>query len=322
MTPSRSSESFRELIARLQAEQDARARALAEDNSEQTLTIRTGEDALTDPVTRGGVVRITQNGDGVDVEGDIPENAVLEITQGGAPVNVAPAPAAPAVEPEVDAAPAPQPAPEVEVAAPAEAPSGPRIIRITQNGDDVVVEGDVPENAVLEITAGGTGNVDPDGPRVIIDAVSERIVRNPEPEPEPGLVLEGGRGRDNLRGGSGDDVLNGNGGGDRLTGGDGDDVLSGGRGRDVLDGGQGDDTFVFNEGDGFDRIRNFDLLGDDKLQINVDGIETVDDFLDTLIRVRDAGDAVSATFDFGGGDRLNIVLDSVENLTSEDFIFG
>lgn len=322
MSPSRSFESFRELIARLQAEQDARALELAETNSEQTLTVRTGEDALADPEFRGDVVRITQNGDGVDVEGDIPENAVLEITQGGAPVNVAPAPAAPAVEPEVDAAPAPQPAPEVEVAAPAEAPSGPQVIRITQNGDDVVVEGDVPENAVLEITPAGTGNVDPDGPRVIIDAVSEQIVRNPEPEPEPGLVLEGGRGRDNLRGGSGDDVLNGNRGGDRLSGGDGDDVLSGGRGRDVLDGGQGDDTFVFNEGDGFDRIRNFDLLGDDKLQINVDGIETVDDFLDTLTRVRDAGDAVSATFDFGGGDRLNIVLDSVENLTSEDFIFG
>ncbi|MEJ6388278.1 calcium-binding protein [Gymnodinialimonas ulvae] len=223
---------------------------------------------------------------------------------------------------EVVATPGAQPAPEAPAVEAADAPAGPQIIRVTQDGDDVAVEGDIPENAVLEITQGGTGNADPDGPRVIIDSVSEQIERNPQPEPEPGLQLEGGEGRDNLRGGTGDDVLNGNGGNDRLTGGDGDDVLAGGTGRDVLDGGTGDDTFVFNEGDGFDRIRNFDLLGDDKLQISVDGIETLDDFLGTLTRVRDAGDAVSATFNFGDGDRLNIVLDSVDSLTSEDFIFG
>lgn len=83
-------------------------------------------------------------------------------------------------------------------------------------------------------------------------------------------------------------MLNCNAGDDRLTGGAGDDVLADGTGRDVLDGGERNDTFVFNEGAGFDRNRNFDLLGD----------------------------AVSATFGFGNGDRLNIVLDSVDNLTA------
>jgi len=125
-----------------------------------------------------------------------------------------------------------------------------------------------------------------------------------------------------LRGGSGDDVIDGKAGRDWLTGGAGDDVLAGGTGRDILDGGLGDDTFIFNEGDGFDSIRNFDLLGNDVIELNVDGINTLDDFLGTLTNVRDAGDAVNATFDFGDGDRLSITLESVESLTSEDLIFG
>lgn len=164
--------------------------------------------------------------------------------------------------------------------------------------------------------------INPEGVIVENIIVEEQINRNPAPEAAPGLVLDGGAGRDRLVGDSGNDVLNGNDGRDRLDGGAGNDVLAGGRGRDVLDGGLGDDIFIFNEGDGFDRIQNFDLLGDDVLQIDVDGINSFDDFIGTLTSVRDAGDAVSATFDFGGGDRLNIVLDSVANLTADDFIFG
>jgi Ca2+-binding RTX toxin-like protein len=159
------------------------------------------------------------------------------------------------------------------------------------------------------------------GTTVESTVIEQQIPRNPQPESEPGVTLEGGEGVDGLRGGDGDDVLSGNGGNDRLFGGDGNDILAGGTGRDVLDGGFGDDTFIYNEGDGFDRIRNFDLLGDDKLQLGIDGIDSVEDFLATLTSVADAGDAVSATFDFGDGDRLIIVLDSVDNLTEEDFIF-
>lgn len=170
--------------------------------------------------------------------------------------------------------------------------------------------------------ASGTGTPTTSGGTIVESIVIEQqIPQNPQPAAEPGVTLEGGAGADRLRGDDGDDVLNGNGGNDRLFGEDGNDILAGGAGRDVLDGGFGDDTFIYNEGDGFDRIRNFDLLGDDKLQLNIDGIDSVEDFLATLTSVRDAGDAVSATFDFGGGDRLNIVLDSVDNLTEEDFIF-
>jgi len=220
--------------------------------------------------------------------------------------------------PEVVVEAAPEVAPE-----PAPAPSnGPQIIRITQGEDGPVVEGNVPENATLEVAQGPDAVANPDGPAVVITANTQQINRTPEPAAEPAQVIEGDDGRDFLRGDTGNDVINGNGGRDWLIGGAGDDVLAGGTGRDILDGGLGDDTFIFNEGDGFDRIRNFDLLGDDVIELNVDGIDNLDDFLGTLSRVRDAGDAVNATFDFGGGDRLNITLDSLDNLTSEDFIFG
>jgi len=271
------------------------------------------------------LIRITPGEDGPVVEGDVPENATLVVI--GAPV---------VGEAE-------------EIAAPA--PRDDNLIRITQGEDGPVVDGNVPDNATLTINgAPVAGDVDAVAPaprevdliRVtngengpVVDGnvpqnatlvVNGNVVQEPapapepEPEVEPGLVLDGGAGRDRLNGDVGNDVLNGNDGNDRLRGRDGDDVLAGGRGRDVLDGGFGDDTFIFNEGDGFDRIRNFDLLGDDKLQLNVEGIDSVDDFLDTLVNVRSAGQAETATFDFGGGDRLRITLDSVENLTSEDFM--
>jgi|GEM_PF-7050113 len=240
---------FRERIAQLQAEQDARAAQLAADNSEQTLTITTGEDVV-DRSGEDGIIRITQGENGPVVEGELPDNAVLEVNQG----------------------------------------------------------------------PGAVAN--PGNPGVIITANTQQIDRNPQPEAEPAQVLEGGAGGDFLRGGSGDDVIDGKAGRDWLTGGAGDDVLAGGTGRDILDGGLGDDTFIFNEGDGFDSIRNFDLLGNDVIELNVDGINTLDDFLGTLTNVRDAGDAVNATFDFGDGDRLSITLESVESLTSEDLIFG
>jgi len=234
-------------------------------------------------VANDNLIRITNGENGPVVEGNVPDNATL-IVNG-----------------------------DVVAGAPAEVPAedaNDNIIRVTNGEDGPVVNGDVPDNATLIING---------------DVVQTPVVApapEAEPEVEAGLILEGGEGRDRLRGDSTNDVLNGNGGRDRLFGGDGDDILAGGQGRDVLDGGFGDDTFIFNEGDGFDRIRNFDLLGDDTLQLNVDGINSLQDVLDSLVNVRDAGDAVSATFDFGGGDRLSITLDSVENLTSDDFIFG
>lgn len=70
-------------------------------------------------------------------------------------------------------------------------------------------------------------------------------------------VLNGGAGNDILNGGAGNDKLNSGAGADVLNGGGGRDVLIGGRGNDILTGGTDKDTFVFRNGDGHDRITDF-----------------------------------------------------------------
>jgi hypothetical protein len=233
------------------------------------------------------------------------------------------APQAPVVE-AAPAAPVVDAAPEAEAQQPSSSVVSADVVQAAGGDPVAVVEENLAENAeggadvaILEPTGEPTGNV-------VVENGFVVEIETPAPEAPivDGLVLDGGAGRDRLRGDDGDDIITGNAGRDRLFGEDGDDVLAGGTGNDFLDGGAGNDTFIFNEGDGFDRISNFDLLGDDVLQIDIDGINSLDDFLGALTSTRDAGQAVSATFDFGGGDRLNLVLDSVENLTAEDFIFG
>jgi len=107
---------------------------------------------------------------------------------------------------------------------------------------------------------------------------------------------------------------------DFLRGGQGNGLIAGGRGKDVLDGGGGDDTFVFNEGDGRDRIRNFDRQGDDVIQLDVDGIDRFEDLLETAsVRSFKSGDLVA--FNFGDGDRLSVFTEDAGNITADDFIF-
>ncbi|MEM8828065.1 MAG: calcium-binding protein [Cyanobacteria bacterium P01_G01_bin.19] len=68
----------------------------------------------------------------------------------------------------------------------------------------------------------------------------------------------GGERTDRINGGAGDDLLSGDGGNDEIRGGDGDDLLMGVTGNDTLIGEAGSDTFVFGNGDGTDRINDFD----------------------------------------------------------------
>ena len=79
--------------------------------------------------------------------------------------------------------------------------------------------------------------------------------------------LDGGNDNDILEGGAGHDVLDGFNGRDILDGGEGNDILlgfndadslTGGSGNDILTGGFGADQFVFNQGDGHDRITDFE----------------------------------------------------------------
>lgn len=72
----------------------------------------------------------------------------------------------------------------------------------------------------------------------------------------------GGLGADTVRGQGGDDLLTGNEQNDTLIGGAGNDTLSGGGNDDSLTGGGGRDVFDFRNGDGIDRIADFDLARD------------------------------------------------------------
>ncbi|WP_282607709.1 spondin domain-containing protein [Pelagibius sp. Alg239-R121] len=70
------------------------------------------------------------------------------------------------------------------------------------------------------------------------------------------IVVDGGRGAEEINGGAADDELNGGRGNDIINGGDGNDQINGGRDDDELDGGDGDD--VINAGRGDDNVEGGD----------------------------------------------------------------
>lgn len=90
----------------------------------------------------------------------------------------------------------------------------------------------------------------------------------------PGVVINGGNGKDPITGSNGNDILTGGNGKDAILGGNGRDILNGGNGKDILIGGRGDDlltggngndTFVIALNNGMDTITDFavgkDLIG-------------------------------------------------------------
>ena len=70
-------------------------------------------------------------------------------------------------------------------------------------------------------------------------------------------TLTGGNFGDTLTGNDGNDVINGGAGNDTLKGNSGNDTLIGGKGNDHLEGSYGDDTYIWNLGDGFDTIYDY-----------------------------------------------------------------
>lgn len=114
-------------------------------------------------------------------------------------------------------------------------------------------------------------------------------------------ILKGGGKHDSLDGAGGADVLVGHGGYDRLIGGAGDDILVGGAGRDHLFGGEGSDVFIYDRGDGFDRIHDFEV-GVDTLNLHKLGLEDFDAF-SAIARTTKSGDTL---IDFGEGDIIVI----------------
>ena len=70
-------------------------------------------------------------------------------------------------------------------------------------------------------------------------------------------TLTGGNFGDTLTGNDGNDVIDGGAGNDTLKGNSGNDTLIGGKGNDRLEGSYGDDTYIWNLGDGFDTIYDY-----------------------------------------------------------------
>jgi Ca2+-binding RTX toxin-like protein len=130
-------------------------------------------------------------------------------------------------------------------------------------------------------------------------------------------VLNGGERGTSIRGNGGDDTINGGGGRDRIDGGAGNDTLAGGTDNDSIFGGEGVDTFVFSSGDGSDRINDFDAAGGERIVINVEGVNNLEDLLATV----DEGRA-GTVFEFGGDDSLQLLNTEPSDLSESNFIFG
>lgn len=115
-------------------------------------------------------------------------------------------------------------------------------------------------------------------------------------------LLIGSAARDVLWGAAGDDTLRGRGAGD---------ALEGGKGNDSLVGGKGSDTFIFDNGDGKDRVLDFDATGGGKDQDYI-GVQSMDDF---TIR-RSGSDTV---VDFGNNDTITLVGVHRSDVSHADF---
>ena len=109
---------------------------------------------------------------------------------------------------------------------------------------------------------------------------------------------------ENATGGSGDDELIGN---------DADNLLVGNAGDDQLTGGSGIDTFVFNFGDGFDSIADFEL-GTDLVDLRGLGL----DFSDLVISQN--GSTTNVQYDFTTGGQVSLTNVEATQLTASSFL--
>jgi Ca2+-binding RTX toxin-like protein len=129
-------------------------------------------------------------------------------------------------------------------------------------------------------------------------------------------VLFGGAGSDILAGDNGNDSLYGQSGNDILFGGNGNDFLSGGTGNDLLSGGNGADTFLFRQGDGNDAILDYSRNQGDRIQIDMNGINSFDDLL-AVAQQQNGG----VLFAFANGDELFLSGTQLAALDRNSFTF-
>lgn len=106
----------------------------------------------------------------------------------------------------------------------------------------------------------------------------------------------------------------------KVKGGAGDDVIAGGAFNDKLSGGAGADTFVFAGNFGRDRVTDFDVAGDDLLDLTDFGITDLDSLLDTATLTQ-RGSTLRIDLDADATITLRNVL--LADLTDADFFnFG
>lgn len=149
--------------------------------------------------------------------------------------------------------------------------------------------------------------------------------------------LNGGDGVDVLLGGAGDDVLAGGDAFDFLIGGDGGDTMfggasrdllvgqagrdeiSGGAGDDILIGGAGTDLFYFNDGDGNDRVLDFDPTSTGDVVV-LSGNSEITDYADLRDNhmVQQGGNVV---IDDGQGNSITLIGLTLAELEANDFVF-
>lgn len=128
-------------------------------------------------------------------------------------------------------------------------------------GDDVYYV-DNSGDRTIEESGGGVDQVHAYVSWTLADHVENLFLRS-----AANLAGAGNAGANAIIGNSGANRIEGRGGADGLDGRGGSDRIIGGTGNDMLTGGTGNDTFVFAKGDGQDVITDFDVSGDDVLEI-------------------------------------------------------
>src|SRR6185369_11705407 len=128
-------------------------------------------------------------------------------------------------------------------------PFGAGLLRLTQSGDDTLLERFMPAPPPIGVdtwvTMAKLLGVDAD----TLTAGNFSPLYDPDGSGVTGASVSGTIGDDNLAGSIGDDTISASSGNDTLSGGNGSDILVGGEGNDILTGGHGADVFHWSAGD-------------------------------------------------------------------------
>ena len=135
----------------------------------------------------------------------------------------------------------------------------------------------------------------------VLNGVVDDPIDNPVDDPTDG-------------GGAPDNVITGTNGSDNLIGTNGNDSVDGGAGNDLLTGGAGNDVFVIEQGDGYDRIADFQA-GDDVVDLSDHDFTDFDDL--NLVQ----GDNNNVFLFIDETQSIEFTgVNNVNELTADDFV--